>query len=175
MNRRHFIRAGVVGSTVLAAGGAWMVMRDRSASSDTTSTASQRQRRIDRIVGAIAPVILAGALPADIASRGEAVKRLTSDIGSVIANFSAPVQHEVHELFSLLDIGIARRVLTGVSGDWPDADPIEIAAFLERWRRSSLETLQSGYHALHDLVLGAWYASPATWAAIGYAGPPKIR
>jgi hypothetical protein len=24
---------------------------------------------------------------------------------------------------------------------------------------------------MHGLVLGAWYASPSSWAAIGYPGP----
>src|SRR5207244_4021143 len=107
--------------------------------------------------------------------RADAIKRVAIDVGNVIANFTPPVQSEVHELFALLDIGIARRLLTGVSRDWPEADAAEVIAFLERWRRSSIATLQSGYHALHDLVLGAWYASPATWTAIGYAGPPKMQ
>jgi hypothetical protein len=26
---------------------------------------------------------------------------------------------------------------------------------------------------MHDLVLGAWYANPSNWAAIGYPGPLK--
>ena len=34
----------------------------------------------------------------------------------------------MHQLFSLLDIGVVRRVLTGVSRDWPDADPVDVAA-----------------------------------------------
>jgi hypothetical protein len=33
--------------------------------------------------------------------------------------------------------------------------------------------LRSAYQALHDLVLGAWYANPANWDAIGYPGPLK--
>jgi len=33
--------------------------------------------------------------------------------------------------------------------------------------------LRIAYHALHDLVLGAWYAQPSNWVAIGYPGPIK--
>jgi hypothetical protein len=33
--------------------------------------------------------------------------------------------------------------------------------------------LQTAYHALHDLVLGAWYADPSSWTAVGYPGPLK--
>lgn len=173
MNRRGFLKTGVVGSAVLASGAAWMFWRDHD-SSNTAAVAQQQQRRIDRIIGAVAPVILAGTLPADSVPRGQALQRVSEDVGHVIANFTPPVRSEVHELFALLDIGIARRLLTGIASDWPSADPVEVTAFLERWRRSRFETLQSGYHALHDLVLGAFYASPATWTAIGYAGPPQL-
>ena len=173
MNRRQFLRTGIVGGAVLASGAAWIVWRDRDLST-SAAVALQQQQRIDRIIGAIAPVILAGALPVEAAARTQTLERVSADVGHVIANFTPPVRGEVHELFSLLDIGIARRVLTGVTSDWPSADPSEVSAFLERWRRSSFDTLQSGYHALHDLVLGAFYASPAAWSAVGYAGPPEI-
>ena len=174
MNRRQFIRAGVAGGAVLTAGGAWMVWRDRDPA-NPDAVAIERGHRIDRIIGSIAPAILAGILPAGTADRNTAIKRVATDVGLVVANFTPPVRKEVHELFALLDVGIARRLLTGVSRDWPDADADEVAAFLERWRRSSFATLQSGYHALHDLVLGAWYANPATWPRIGYPGPPNIQ
>ena len=29
--------------------------------------------------------------------------------------------------------------------------------------------------AVHDLVLGAWYAQPESWEAIGYPGPPEVK
>ena len=173
MNRRQFIKTGVVGGAVLAGAAAWIFWRDNDAS-NAARVAQQQQRRIDRIIGAIAPAILAGALPIDAPARRLTLQRITEDVGHLIANFTPPVRSEVHELFALLDIGIARRILTGIASDWPDSDPSEVSAFLERWRRSSFETLQSGYHALHDLVLGAFYASPVTWTAIDYAGPPQL-
>ena len=173
MNRRQFLKTGVVGGAVLATGAAWMSWRDHD-SSNTAGVVQQQQRRIDRIIGAIAPVILAGALPADAAARSQTLQRVSEDVSHVIAHFTPPVRSEVHELFALLDIGVARRLLTGITSDWPHADPADVTAFLERWHRSYFATLQSGYHALHDLVLGAFYASPATWTSIGYAGPPQL-
>ena len=58
--------------------------------------------------------------------------------------------------------------------DWPDAPTAEVAAFLEAWRRHRATLLRSGYAALHDLVLGTWYADRDAWAAIGYPGPPSL-
>jgi len=50
----------------------------------------------------------------------------------------------------------------------------DIEKFLRNWQESRVDLLKSGYQALHDLVFGAWYADPASWAAIGYAGPPSL-
>ena len=171
MNRRGFLRVGLFGGAILAAGGAWVVWRDMS---DADGRALARDR-VTMIVDAIAPVLLAGALPEDPAQRANGIARVASGIKAVIATFPEAVQREIADLFRLLDIRIARRVLTGVSSDWSDADPAEVAAFLERWRTSRIGLLQAGYFALHDLVLGTWYAEPANWEAIGYPGPPKVE
>jgi hypothetical protein len=34
--------------------------------------------------------------------------------------------------------------------------------------------LRSGYAALHQLVLAAWYGNARAWPAIGYGGPPSL-
>ena len=171
MNRRGFLKLGLLGSTALALGGAWVVWRD---SNDTHESGPARDR-IALIISAIAPVMLAGALPADTAQRADGVARVVKDVKAVIGTFPADVQREIADLFRLLDIGIARRLVAGVSTDWNHAKPDEIAAFLERWRTSRLGILQVGYFALHDLVLGAWYSDQATWPAIGYPGPPNVE
>ena len=176
MNRRQFVKAGLFGGAALAAGGAWIAWTDAQRNDPANRVANERsaQDRIDRIVGAIAPVLLAGALPDDPARRASALARVTQDVGDVVAIFTPPVRKEVHELFNLLDIGVTRLLLTGICAGWADAQPGDIRAFLERWRHSRFEMLRSAYHALHDLVFGAWYASDETWAGLGYAGPPEI-
>ena len=56
---------------------------------------------------------------------------------------------------------------------WSKAKREDVAAFLQSWRVHRLMMLQSAYHALHDLILGGWYADESTWAGIGYPGPNK--
>ncbi len=171
MKRRQFLKAGIVGGAVLAAGGAWVVWRDvRDADAE-----SPARDRVAETLGAIAPVLLAGALPADPAARGAAIASVIVGVKDVIAAFPPAVRAELTDLFRLLDIRIARRLLTGVASDWRDAEPASVDAFLERWRRSPIALLQSGYFALHDLVLGAWYADEASWPALQYAGPPLVE
>ena len=169
MNRRQFIKSGLIGSAVLAAGGAWVVWRD------TRDADAAGRDRVALIVGAVAPVLLAGMLPIDPLQQSAALMRVVSGVKEVIAGFPAAITSEIDELFRLLDIGIARRLLTGVSSEWAHADPVDVRAFLERWRTSRIALLQTGYFALHDIVLGAWYADPSTWDALGYPGPPNVE
>jgi len=170
MNRRQFLKTGLLGGIALAVGGAWVVWRDvRDADGGNPP-----RDHVAVVVGALAPVLLSGSLAND-AQRTARIARVVDGVKIVIAAFPAAVQGEIADLFRLLDVRSARRVLTGVTSDWPVADPREIAEFLERWRRSRLGLLQSGYLALHDLILGAWYADPSTWDALGYAGPPNVE
>jgi hypothetical protein len=170
MNRRQFLKAGVLGSAALAAGGAWVVWRDAR----EAAGGNPPRDHVAIVVGAVAPVLLAGAL-ADNANGAAQIRRIVDGVKFVISAFPVAVQSEIAELFSLLDIRSARRVLTGVTTEWSVADKREIAAFLDRWRGSRLGLLQSGYFALHDLILGAWYADSSTWDALGYAGPPNVE
>ena len=171
MNRRRFLKAGAIGGAMLAAGGAWVVWRDiRDADAGEPA-----RDRVGTILGAVAPVLLAGVLPEDPAQRSAGVARVVTGVKAVIAEFPAAVQREIADLFRTLDIRIARRLLAGVSAEWTAADPGEVAAFLERWRLSRIGLLQSGYFALHDLVLGTWYADTSAWESIGYPGPPHVE
>jgi hypothetical protein len=83
----------------------------------------------------------------------------------------APTRADLDQLFGLLS-SHPGRWLTGF--DWRDAAPAQVDAFLQRWRTSSIDLFVVGYQALHDLVLGSWYADPSTWDAIGYPGPTKL-
>ncbi|MBV8062228.1 MAG: hypothetical protein JOY51_01465, partial [Nevskia sp.] len=57
-------------------------------------------------------------------------------------------------------------------GDWEEATPPQLHAFLERWRSSSVGMLTAGYRVLVKLAAGSFYGTPAGWAAANYPGPP---
>lgn len=124
-------------------------------------------------LGAIVPAMLAGALPADPGARTAAIDAATGHVHKAILGLPLTAQQEVQDLFGLLALAPARRMLTGVSGGWSGARPEQVSAFLQQWRFHRLDMLQTAYHALHDLIIGAWYADPSTWHSIGYPGPMK--
>lgn len=163
LSRRGFLKAGLAGTLVLAGSGA--AYRFLSPSATPARFILDQQAQV--ALAAIVPVILNGAIePAHIS---DAVDRVRHAIG----NLPLTTQKEIQDLFAMLTLAPARRFVVGISQDWSEAPPEEVAAFLQRWRLSRFALLQSAYHALHDLVTGSWYADESTWAAIGYPGPMK--
>jgi hypothetical protein len=166
-SRRTFLQAGGLAALALAAGGAFY--RARYSGTPHRFALDGEARAA---LHAILPAILAGALPQD-AGREAALTRTVDGVHQAILGLPPGTQKEVQDLFGLLALAPARRLLTGIAGGWEGARVDEVSACLEDWRLHRLGLLRSAYHALHDLVLGAWYAQPASWAAIGYPGPLK--
>jgi hypothetical protein len=103
-------------------------------------------------------------------------------VNAFIANFhtavnglTPSVQDEVKQLFTLLRVAPLRMAATGVMRPWSQANPGDIERFLTNWRYSGIAKLRSGYDALHQLCLAAWYGDPASWKRIGYPGPPTLK
>jgi hypothetical protein len=167
-SRRTFLKAGGLAALLLAGGGAWY---------RATHTAAPHRFALDgearAALHAIAPAILAGALPADPARRRQALDATVAGVHTAILGLPPATQKEVQDLFGLLALAPARRLLTGIPDGWLKASPEQVSAFLQDWRLHRLGLLRTAYQALHELVLGVWYAQPSSWEAIGYPGPLK--
>jgi hypothetical protein len=164
--RRSFLRAGVLGALVLAAGGGIYRFTHPPQAQRFVLDGAARTA-----LSAIVPAILAGSLPADPAARAQAVQATTERVHQTILGLPLATQKEVQDLFGLLALAPARRLLAGVKHDWASASVDEVSSFLQDWRVHRIGLLRTAYLALHDLVLGSWYSDPAHWAAIGYPGP----
>ena len=171
--RRHFIKTGIIGGLLLAAAAYLQKPLDR-AGKQALVAGNPLDASLRSVVRAIAPVILQGAFPASGAERAAALERITRGVALAVGALSAAAQKEVAELLALLALAPTRIAVAGVGAHWDQASVEDIEGFLRRWQTSRVDLLKSGYQALHDLVLGAWYADPMTWAAIGYPGPPAL-
>lgn len=169
VSRRGFLKTGIVGALLIAAGGGIYRLARGPAAPGRFVMDGEARAAIDAIV----PAMLDGALPTDAAERSAAIARATAGVQGAIGGLPLATQQEIADLFGLLALAPARRFLAGVPVSWAEASPDQVAAFLQGWRLHRLGMLQVAYHALHDLVLGAWYADPAAWPAIGYPGPLK--
>jgi len=167
MQRRSFLQTGLLGAIALATGGA--VYRQLNPPPLERYAFDDKARAI---VAALVPAIVGLALPAEDAARRAALAGAVDRVAGAIGGLPLATQKEVADLFALLSLAPASRLLAGI-GDWSSATPQQLTEFLQRWRTHRFEMLQTAYHALHDLVLGAWYADPSSWAAAGFPGPLK--
>jgi hypothetical protein len=166
--RREFLKFGVAGALLLAAAGAARAQATYRAA-DGSGTL-QVLREADRdVLAAVTPAILAGT-----AATGASLAAAIGSVDRAVAGLPLHLQEEVQQLLALLASWPGRRWVAGVSAPWREASVAEVSSFLERWRFSRWALLQQGYHALHDLVLAAWYARPDSWTAIDYPGPPEV-
>src|SRR5204862_1126700 len=119
---------------------------------------------------ALAPVVLAGALPAkaedQAAMVAETLRR--ADLGCYAAG--TPNRKQLRQLFDLLNFRVTRLLTTGVSAPWREAEAADIAAFLERWRASGVGLFNGGYRVLTKLIAASFYGQPAAWPLSGYPG-----
>jgi hypothetical protein len=165
ISRRGFLKTGLAGALVLAtAGGIYRLTR---APEQLTPFALDPAGQ--HALAAIAPVMLKGAIEPASPHINTAIERVLE----AIAGLPLATQKEIQDLFALLTLAPTRRLLAGVSVDWPEADEAEVTSFLQNWRTHRLAMFQTAYQALHDLITGSWYANESSWASIGYPGPMK--
>lgn len=160
-SRRKFLATGAVAAVALAIGAGVHRLRQPAPAASFVLTGDARV-----VLEAIIPAMLAGAMPP-----GTAIAPTVAGVLAAIAGLPLAAQQEVQGLFSLLAMAPVRRLLAGVPADWAAATPADVGAFLQRWRLHRFADLRAAYAALHDLILGAWYAEPAHWAAMDYPGP----
>ena len=171
-SRRRFIFVGVAGA--IAAGAALVLPRlgksDAAPKGMVGSALAQQHANMLRVV---AVAVLGSALPVDAASRDAELTRVIAAAGALIDNFPPSTRSEVGDLFGLLALKPARMIL-GFSGNWEMSEATAVAQSLLALRDSSIGLKQQTYFALHDMVLGGFYAEPKTWISTGYPGPPKL-
>lgn len=172
-SRRQFIKTGIGGAVLLAVAAALQKPLDRMGKQALVA-GNPLDPSLRTVIRAVAPVMLRGAFPAAGPLRESSLQGIVKGVALAVGALSAASQKEVTELFALLAFAPTRIAVAGVTAAWDQASVADVEGFLRRWQHSRIDLLQSGYQALHDLVLGAWYADPQTWAAIGYPGPPSL-
>jgi len=172
VTRRTLLKAGIGGGAVLVFA-KWMVTSN-SRRESPEGRGSALDPSAQAIVAAIVPVLLEGALPGTNGSV-EARAEVVAGVDRAVTGLPPASRKELEQLFALLSFPPTRCLIAGVWSPWPSASRETVAAFLDSWRGSRFTLLRSGYGALHQLVLAAWYGNTRAWPAIGYAGPPSLE
>ena len=128
-------------------------------------------RAVFRAAGA---AILDGSLPQPLAVREAALDGLLDRVDALVLALAPHVQKELSLLLSLLASAPGRQAIAGLDTDWANASIPQMQQALQSMRISNLSLRQQAYHALHDIVGGAYFSDAQTWPQLGYPGPLKI-
>lgn len=168
ITRRRFIHAGLAGAALLAA----VPLVDRARAQPAARLRNLDERSLE-LLQALVPVVLAGALPAEAATRSQAVAETIEAFDRALSGLDPAIQEEIAQMLGLLVYAPTRIAVAGVWPAWRDASAEEVAAFLRDWRDSRYELKRSGYRALTQLIQAGWYDNPLAWRIIRYPGPPQ--
>ncbi len=128
-------------------------------------------RAVFRATGA---AILEGSLPTPPVAREAALDGLLDRVDALVVALPPHVQKELSLLLALLAGAPGRKAVAGLAADWPHATVPQLQHALQSMRVSALSLRQQAYHALHDIVGGAYFSDEQTWAQLGYPGPLKL-
>jgi hypothetical protein len=175
LTRGELIRTGIAGAAVLALANCARSNAPAQPPFDDPGytyailTPSERE-----MMAAIAGTMLAGALSDPAGGAPAPLVQAVRGVDVALAGLPPAPLEEFQQLMGLLEFPVTRAFAAGIWGDWRDASPREIAAFLERWRFSGTLLFRTGYQALHTIVMAAWYGNGASWPRIAFPGPPAI-
>lgn len=170
-SRRQFLRVGLMGALTLSTVSTVAVLTGCSAPPPARSFRFLRDSDL-KVLRALLPVLLAGALPAG-ASAAAAVEETLHTMDHLVFGSSRAGQKQLSQLFDLLSMPATRYTVVGLSQDWDKASASDINAFLVNWSQSRFQMLRAGYLGLGQLANMSWYLQPRSWAAIGYV-PPRV-
>lgn len=171
LSRRNVLKIGICASAFLTTASVTASLSGCSSETAASGFVSLRSSDLP-FLRAVVPIMLDGASSG--LAREAVVEKTLHSLDGGLAHLSAEMLKLTRQLFDVLAMAITRGPLTGIWGSWDSADAEQIRHFLYRWENSSLALLRQGHGSLLQLVLMAWYSTPASWAQCGYPGPPKI-
>lgn len=171
LHRRDFLKLSA-GSAALLSAGALTATLAGCAKAQTPAKGYAFLRDADlALFTALTPAVLGNMLP--VQDRAAHIERVLQGVDATAARVLLPSQKALYQLFDLLNTGLTRRLTTGVSSPWAEAEPEQITAFLSRWQTSSISLFNAGYRGLIKFITGAWVGTDAGLKATGYPGPWK--
>jgi hypothetical protein len=171
VSRRGLLRAGLVGSAAIWAGGLFGCTRGAARPAGAPARAALSPPG-EEIVRAVIPVVLGPLLPGAGPAREQALETGVAALDEYLASLSLPLQDEARDVFDTLDLMPVRVLLLGTWQRWQDASPAAVEAFLRSARQSRVFLLRRIYAFLQSMTVLAWFDQPAAWREIGYPGPP---
>jgi len=167
MNRRTFIKRGVIGGAILIlAGGAGLAFAPTKEQGSPTGPLLVLEPRGFQVVVAIAKRVLPAGADAIAIAQGVDTR----------LSYAAPeAQADFNKLLMLFENALPGLIFDGRLMPFTRLSPESQDGVLRSWRDSKLALRRTGYQALRKICMATYYAEESSWPAIGYAPPSGLN
>lgn len=166
MDRRGFLKKGLLGGAVLVLGGGGIAVQPTRHIADPREPLGVLDPRGFQVMLAVA----ARVLPFEGVDLVAVVHRVDQSLTRAVPEARA----DIKKLLGLFENALPGLLLDGRARPFTALGPAAQDRVLEAWRDSALALRRSGYQALRKLCLAAYYIDPGSWRAIHYPGPPQL-
>lgn len=167
MDRRTFIKRGLVGGAILLlGGGAGLALAPTKEQATPAGPLLALEPRGFQVLVAVAKRVLpAGADAASVAQQ----------VDSLLSRAAPESQKDFGRLLMLFENALPGLLFDGHVLPFTRLSPESQDAVLLRWRDSKLTLRRTGYQALRRICLAVFYADEASWPALGYHPPSDLN
>jgi hypothetical protein len=168
LSRRRMLKHGLAGGTILLAGSIWLHRRPTEMV-EAPEPLEALEAREYSILYAIAERLLprSGAFPA-ASELGVALA-----VDKVLAKADPGLKEEIRLLLAGMESGLTGMLFEINPNSFTRSSPETQDAVLTSWKNSGIPLRRTAFKAMNLLCGAAYYASPKSFAAVGYGGPPK--
>lgn len=165
MNRRSFLRKGLLGGALLALGGGLALAPGKHLANPTRALRVLDVHTFQVMVAVAARVVTAPGVDPVAVAEG---------VDEALSRALPESQADLVKLLGLFENALPGLLLDGRMAPFTRLDGPAQDRVLEHWRDSRFVLRRSGFHALRRLCLGVFYGDPSAWPSIHYGGPPDL-
>jgi hypothetical protein len=164
MQRRAFLKRGLLGGAVLAAGGVGVALYPSRIRYTARETLALLDANSFNVMASIAARV--------VTAQGADHVAITHTIDHALARAAPEAQHDIVQLLGLFENGLVGLLLDGRLKPFTQLEGDAQDAALLAWRDSRLVLRRGAYKALKNLCETSFYRKESAWRLVGYPGPP---
>lgn len=169
-SRRSVLKKGLLGGAILALGGmgALAVRKSKSVPLPPEGLLFLGPSEY-AVVSALAFQMIPGVSGAPSVEEA----RVAFHADRTLAQAKVDAQKDFKRLLGLFENGLSQFLFEFKTQPFTQLSLEEQYNVLQSWQHSRLALRRTGFIALRTLLTACYYGNPATWAFVGYPGPPR--
>lgn len=168
-SRRSVLKKGLLGGALLALGGLGTLALRKS---KTVSLPPEGLLFLSPSEYAVMSALAVQMIPGVSGAPSVVEARVAFHADRTLSRAKVDAQKDFKRLLGLFENGVSQFLFEFKTQPFTQLSLEEQRHVLASWQHSRLALRRTGFNALRTLVMACYYGNPATWAFVGYPGPP---